>query len=180
MEGFPVKRRDCILRIIIFKLSIPYTSNINTGTSEIGELRIPSQSGLCIETLLLKRILVFMLEIMKFEVQHSTEVVHLPAHVQPQFVVTLLHDLTGELTSFGAYLLVQGSALEHWVIVVVLLGAYATSCFSECSPWTFLSILCPLFFYHRIPGHYSLLSCLLRQNSHLRNRFLEPFPVGFC
>lgn len=108
-----------------------------------------------------------------------TEVVHLPAHTQPQFMGNPLSWPHGWIDIFGAYVFVQGNAVEHWGVVVALLGAYATSCLSECSPWTFLSILCSLFFYHRIPGHDSLLRCLLRQNSHLRNPFLEPFPVRF-
>lgn len=81
------------------------------------------------------------LDIMKSEVQYSIEVVHLPAHVHPQFMGNPLSWHPGWTDIFGAYFLLQGNALEHWVIGVILLSLKMFSL--DFSVYTLPSILLP-------------------------------------
>lgn len=55
--------------------------------------------------------------------------------------VTLFHNIPGGLTSFGAYFLIQGNALEHWVIGGVLLSLRMFSL--DLSVYTLPSIRLP-------------------------------------
>lgn len=55
--------------------------------------------------------------------------------------VTLFHNIPGGLTSLGAYFLIQGNALEHWVIGVALLSLRMFS--PDLSVYTLPSILLP-------------------------------------
>lgn len=84
------------------------------------------------------------------EVQYSTEIVHAPAHVHPQFMGNPLSWHSGWTDIFGAYFFIQGNALEHWVIGVVLLtlrmfsldlSAYTLpSIFLPWNPWALLIV----------------------------------------
>ena len=53
--------------------------------------------------------------------------------------VTLSHDIPGGLTFFGAYFLIQGNGLEHWVVGIVLLSLRMFSL--DLSAYTLPSIL---------------------------------------